>query len=464
MERVAAATARGRGWGEGRHFPIVLGCAVVVSFIDAASNLTPLGGYFNTVLQNWCLAGMVVGGAMLADFDSYFERHACTALLAGVIAFIGCFSGCFMLQGDAQQWLPLCYLVLGVAMVVVKFIAVALVARFRSVPLLAPCIAWSQVAKIYLVWLFGAIDSSFQWIYLGSIAAALLGGAICVARATDFPEKNSPKMTSRYEASMGYLVTQALFIVAILATLRVLKLPDVQVGAAYLYGGPSLLLFLFLPLVACRLFREENEESAGMGLRSALLVMLAGLLVMVLKGSGTSLLSTEGMGVLALWLEGFGHVAFWTSVALLGWRMRGKVLRFSGLFIAIWAVFVLLWRIVFGEMGEVATLIIAGIVYLYMVFATRMFPSLFRKPLAKRTLVDDEHLLSLACRHGLSEREEEVFLLLAQGRSRRFICEELYISDGTAKSYISRIYKKFKVSSKQELLAAVFDGDSDSSR
>lgn len=201
-----------------------------------------------------------------------------------------------------------------------------------------------------------------------------------------------------------------------------------------------------------------------MGLRSALLVMLAGLLVMVLKGSGTSLLSTEGMGVLALWLEGFGHVAFWTSVALLGWRMRGKILRFSGLFIAIWAVFVLLWRIVFGEMSEVVTLIIVGIVYLYMVFATRMFPSLFKKPLEKRTLVDDEHLSALARRHGLSEREEEVFLLLAQGRSRRFICEELYISDGTAKSYISRIYKKFKVSSKQELLAAVFDGDSDSSR
>ena len=34
---------------------------------------------------------------------------------------------------------------------------------------------------------------------------------------------------------------------------------------------------------------------------------------------------------------------------------------------------------------------------------------------------------ALAAEHGLSARETDVFLLLAQGRSRRFICEELFV-------------------------------------
>lgn len=68
-----------------------------------------------------------------------------------------------------------------------------------------------------------------------------------------------------------------------------------------------------------------------------------------------------------------------------------------------------------------------------------------------------ERKRALATAHGLSQRETDVFLLLAQGRSRKFICDELFIADGTASSYISRVYEKFGVHSKQELLSAVLD-------
>lgn len=68
--------------------------------------------------------------------------------------------------------------------------------------------------------------------------------------------------------------------------------------------------------------------------------------------------------------------------------------------------------------------------------------------------------LAMAAAHGLTPRETDVFLLLAQGRSRRFICDELFIADGTASTYISRVYDKFGVHSKQELLTAVLEGES----
>lgn len=61
----------------------------------------------------------------------------------------------------------------------------------------------------------------------------------------------------------------------------------------------------------------------------------------------------------------------------------------------------------------------------------------------------------IAQAHCLSARETDVFMLLAQGRSRPYICEVLYLSDGTVKTHVSHIYRKFDVHSRQELLDAV---------
>lgn len=61
----------------------------------------------------------------------------------------------------------------------------------------------------------------------------------------------------------------------------------------------------------------------------------------------------------------------------------------------------------------------------------------------------------LAQQRGLSPREAEVLLLLAQGRSRTFIQSELFLSDGTVKTHIRHIYQKLDVHSKQELISLV---------
>jgi DNA-binding NarL/FixJ family response regulator len=58
----------------------------------------------------------------------------------------------------------------------------------------------------------------------------------------------------------------------------------------------------------------------------------------------------------------------------------------------------------------------------------------------------------LARSNSLSPRETEVFVLLAQGRSRPFIQQELFLADGTVKTHISRIYHKLGVANRQELI------------
>lgn len=62
------------------------------------------------------------------------------------------------------------------------------------------------------------------------------------------------------------------------------------------------------------------------------------------------------------------------------------------------------------------------------------------------------HRLEVARRHGLTERETEVFLLLAVGKSRPRIAEELFLAPSTVNVYSKKIYKKLSVHTRQELI------------
>lgn len=57
--------------------------------------------------------------------------------------------------------------------------------------------------------------------------------------------------------------------------------------------------------------------------------------------------------------------------------------------------------------------------------------------------------------HGLSQREEEVLLLLAQGKTAGEIAHELLVANGTVKAHVGHIYQKLDVHSREELLERV---------
>ena len=66
-------------------------------------------------------------------------------------------------------------------------------------------------------------------------------------------------------------------------------------------------------------------------------------------------------------------------------------------------------------------------------------------------------LASIAGEFGLSPREHEVFVMLAQGHTSAFIAESVGITAGTAKAHIAHIYQKLDVHSKDEMLELVED-------
>ena len=68
--------------------------------------------------------------------------------------------------------------------------------------------------------------------------------------------------------------------------------------------------------------------------------------------------------------------------------------------------------------------------------------------------------LALACsrvaqRYGLTQREGEVLLLLAQQKSAADIEQELLVANGTAKAHIRHVYQKLGIHSREELYEAV---------
>ena len=67
----------------------------------------------------------------------------------------------------------------------------------------------------------------------------------------------------------------------------------------------------------------------------------------------------------------------------------------------------------------------------------------------------DEAVAKAASRFSLSPRETDVFLLLAKGRNRAYIANELSIGDETVKSHIKSLYRKLGVHSQQELIDMV---------
>jgi DNA-binding CsgD family transcriptional regulator len=54
--------------------------------------------------------------------------------------------------------------------------------------------------------------------------------------------------------------------------------------------------------------------------------------------------------------------------------------------------------------------------------------------------------------YGLTQREREIFVLLAKGRNAKFIARELYISEYTARTHIVHIHRKLGVHRQQEIL------------
>lgn len=59
----------------------------------------------------------------------------------------------------------------------------------------------------------------------------------------------------------------------------------------------------------------------------------------------------------------------------------------------------------------------------------------------------------LRAKHGLTAREIDVALLIARGRSKTFIADELFISENTVRTHSKNVYAKLGIHSREELIS-----------
>lgn len=183
----------------------------------------------------------------------------------------------------------------------------------------------------------------------------------------------------------------------------------------------------------------------------AFLVILIAFLVSALVPSSQGIVSAVAE-VFITAVEALAHVLFWT-LAVTAIRLKGaSPFRVVGLTTGFYDVVSIIWIAWFfslGVMSNAAVLLVAlALVALVIWLIDRGGGE--ERPGAPSELVVDRRG-EIAERAGLSPRETEVFMMLAQGRSRAFISGELVLSEGTVKTHISHIYAKLNVHGRQEM-------------
>lgn len=235
------------------------------------------------------------------------------------------------------------------------------------------------------------------------------------------------------------------------------------------------------------------------------LTMLASIVLLYVQGPQSAVLYT-----LMCLNDSFAHLLFWTALACMARSLAMPAYRIAGLGVGAYAVCSAAWLFLIGEsemMQTLATLVAIVTLYVLTIVIVNTNgrhqearAARQDKPAASecdnaaacaadapkeshrcmqanesrnaddrataRALADritesiEERCREVSVEFGLSPRETDVLTLLAQGRTRLYIQEELFLAENTVKTHIGHIYRKLGVGNRQELLDLVF-GKSD---
>jgi DNA-binding CsgD family transcriptional regulator len=192
------------------------------------------------------------------------------------------------------------------------------------------------------------------------------------------------------------------------------------------------------------------------------LCLITGLFLLVILDKGG--ISPQWYSSLSLSLEWYCQSVFNLILILNVRSLPCSMYRLGGI---IWAFTFLLgttWLILFKSTSIEASLIVLVVIYL-LVLATALFRPQPQLDFAEKqgagslpgTEAESRDSIENRCRElaiakGLTRREREVLLLLAQGRSLPVVQRELTLANGTVRTHTRHIYEKIGVHTRQELL------------
>lgn len=192
----------------------------------------------------------------------------------------------------------------------------------------------------------------------------------------------------------------------------------------------------------------------------------------------------------------FAHLLFWTSIAHTVRQLDLPPYRIVGLAAGVYAAASIGWLFLLGESDTLQALVtITAIAALYVLTIVMVNTSGDDRAMViggmedSQTHANSEHIddakmdpenppalvgrisasieercQQIAKDYGLSPRETEVFTLLAQGRTRPYIQDELVLAENTVKTHIAHIYKKLGIGSRQDIFDLVLAKSDDENR
>ena len=300
------------------------------------------------------------------------------------------------------------------------------------------------------------------------LAASRLAGdrsaSVRTRGSSDSP--NSAKGT----AAGRSIQAQAVILALLLATIRGFSQLGMWGGSADgIVAGPHPLLsagiaIVFVILFAIAALIAPAHLPPAAHFRPAVLILFAGMFLIVFQAYAGS--NAAPMIVLQV-EELLAHLSFWAVTCMLLHRVACTMRTVSVPLVVYSATSILL---VFLESRATALGIAFVLLVTYLIFAFVTRPrSLDVEPPASSIELHDEtapadklaSAMGHACAnitacYGLSPREAQILPLLAEGRSRSYICERLSLSDSTVKTHISHIYSKCSVSGHQGLVDLLF--------
>ena len=161
--------------------------------------------------------------------------------------------------------------------------------------------------------------------------------------------------------------------------------------------------------------------------------------------------------------DSFSHSMFWAVVVILLDASAIPSYRIIGAGTALYAAGSIAWVLFLGNADAVENLIVIIAIYALTIAAMRFGWS--KRDAAPKenesnaaTVVTDaleRRCAEVAEAYRLSPRESEVLMLLAQGRTRTYIQEELVLAENTVKSHVAHIYTKLGVRDRQDMIDIV---------
>lgn len=113
--------------------------------------------------------------------------------------------------------------------------------------------------------------------------------------------------------------------------------------------------------------------------------------------------------------------------------------------------------IFFHNIGPIGSALLGTIACVFPVVFLWRFLRRHEAPAAPQPAPVEYPIPAIAERYGLSKREEEILVLLLQGRSNRQIEEELFISLRTVEGHVYKIYRKMGVKNRLQLIHLLHD-------